>query len=112
MTGAVVESNPGVVAKDVPLNSHLNFDLIIPISNVAREEWFNVWINNNQFVYVLLDQESDKARLEQQFPAFMHKYMGADMARFGAKFDLKLKPLSDIVILNPLRLSTMYTTWR
>jgi putative ABC transport system permease protein len=84
------------VAKDVPLNSHLNFDLIIPISNVAREEWFNVWINNNQFVYVLLDKGSDKARLEQQFPAFMHKYMGADMARFGAKFDLKLNPLTDI----------------
>lgn len=84
------------VAKDVPLNSHLNFDLIIPISNVAREDWFNVWINNNQFVYVLLDKESDKGRLEQQFPAFMHKYMGADMARFGTTFDLKLNPLADI----------------
>lgn len=84
------------VAKDVPLNSHLNFDVVLPISIIAKEDWFNVWINNNQFVYVQLNNAADKATLEKQFPAFMEKYMGADMKRFGTKFDLKLNPLEDI----------------
>jgi putative ABC transport system permease protein len=37
-----------------------------------------------------------KAQVEKQFPNFMDKYMGKDMARFGTKFDLALTPLTDI----------------
>src|SRR4030095_6120250 len=43
------------IAKDVPSNSHLNFDLVVPLSNYYNEPWFSVWINNNNFTYVLLD---------------------------------------------------------
>jgi len=84
------------IAEDVPSNSHLNFDLVIPLSNYYKEPWFNVWINNNNFTYVLLDEHVSKAQLEKHFPEFMNKYMGKDMARMGAHFDLALTPLSDI----------------
>ena len=48
--------------------------------------WFKVWINNNFFTYVLLDEHADKAQLEKRFPQFMEKYMGKDMKRFGCSF--------------------------
>ena len=84
------------IAKNVPTNSHLDFDLVMPISNYYNEPWFNVWINNNHFVYVLLDERTNKAELEKQFPQFMDKYLGKEMERMGAHFDLALTPLTDI----------------
>jgi putative ABC transport system permease protein len=84
------------VAKDVPSNSHLSFDMVIPIANYAQYDWFKQWRNNNQFVYVLLDEHISPAKLEKQFPQFMKKYMGEDMQRMQANFDLALTPLKDI----------------
>lgn len=84
------------VAKDVPSNSHLNFDLVMPISNYASADWFQIWRNNNLFTYVLLNDGADKALLEKRFPQFLDKYMGSDMARSGTHFDLALRPLADI----------------
>jgi putative ABC transport system permease protein len=84
------------VTKDVPSNSHLDFDLVMPISNYTKNPNFNVWINNGLFVYVLLNEHSSQTALETRFTQFMDKYMGKDMAKFGAKFDLKLTPLNDI----------------
>ena len=41
------------IAKDAPSNSHLNFDLVVPLSNYIHDDGFNVWINNNLFhVYI------------------------------------------------------------
>jgi putative ABC transport system permease protein len=84
------------IAKNVPSNSHLNFDMAVPLSNFEKEEWFNVWINNNCFTYVLLNKHANEAQLEKKFPQFMEKYMGKDMARMGEKFELSLTPLYDI----------------
>jgi putative ABC transport system permease protein len=84
------------IAKDVPSNSHLNFDLVVPLSNYFNYDFFNVWINNNLFTYVLLDEHADKAKLEKRFPQFMDKYMGKDMEKIGARFNLSLIPLKDI----------------
>ncbi len=84
------------IAKDVPSNSHLDFNAVSPLSNYQNESWFKVWINNNLFTYVLLNSNSDKSRVEKQLPHFMDKYMGGNMARSGAKFSLSLTPLKDI----------------
>jgi putative ABC transport system permease protein len=84
------------IAKDVPSNSHLNFDLVIPLSNFTHDNGFDVWINNRLFTYVLLDNPASKGLLEKQFPAFMEKYMGKDMTSYGFHFDLTLTQLKDI----------------
>jgi putative ABC transport system permease protein len=84
------------VAKDAPSNSHLDFDLVMPIANYTKNPGFNVWINNGLFVYVLLNEHSSQTALERRFTQFMDKYMGKDMQKFGAKFDLSLTPLNDI----------------
>lgn len=84
------------IAKDAPSNSHLNFDLVVPLSNYIHDEGFNVWINNNYFTYVQLDKSESKAQLEKAFPAFMEKYMGKDFKAYGLRFDLTLTPLKDV----------------
>ena len=84
------------IAADVPSSSHLDFDLVVPLSNYFHKDWFNVWINNNFFTYVLLDEHANKESIEKRLPAFMEKYLGKDMARLGYKFDLALTPLQDI----------------
>ncbi len=84
------------IAKDVPSNSHLDFDLLVPISNYSNRDYFNVWINNSMFTYVLLAPHVSETQIESRFPQFMNKYMGADMTKFGFHFTLSLTPLSDI----------------
>ena len=84
------------IAKNVPSNSSLDFDIVVPLSNWFNEPWFNVWINNNNFTYVLLDEHTNKTQLEKRFPQFMEKYMGSDMKRLGATFTLTLTPLKEI----------------
>lgn len=84
------------IVKDVPPNSHLEFDLVVPISNYVHEDWFKGWLNNSMFTYVLLDGAADQVSLEKQFPQFMEKYMGKELARIGLSYNLSLTPLTDI----------------
>ncbi len=84
------------IAKDVPSNSHLDFDIVVPFSIYYHEDWFNVWINNNHFVYVRLDDHASKAAIERRLPAFVNKYMAKEMTLMQSRFDLALTPLSDI----------------
>lgn len=89
------------VIKDVPSNSHLNFDLVLPLAVFYKAQWFNTWINNSMFTYVLIDNAASKKRVERGFPAFVDKYMGKNLARMRAHFDLALTPLKDIYFEHP-----------
>jgi putative ABC transport system permease protein len=84
------------VAKDAPSNSHLDFDMVVPITYYTHQDGFNVWINNNMFVYALLNDHTTQQQIESQLLHFMSKYLGKDMAQYGMHMDLKLTPLSDI----------------
>lgn len=86
------------VAKDVPSNSHLQFDMVISfeILRSIQPDWFNQWPNNGMFTYVQLNPSADPAQLEKRFPSFMDKYLGAYYATTGFKMGLTLKPLKDI----------------
>ncbi|MEP6728730.1 MAG: ABC transporter permease [Bacteroidota bacterium] len=84
------------IAKDPPANSHLYFDMVIPISNWAAEPWMNQWPNNGLFVYVQLQPNLNAAVLNKRLPGFMDKYMGKFYAEQGFKMDLKINPLKDI----------------
>jgi putative ABC transport system permease protein len=84
------------IAKDVPSNSHLEFDMIVPIENYKDAGIMTSWINNGLYTYLELDPHTTQAQLEKQLPAFMEKYMGSDMRKFGFDFSLTLTPLKDI----------------
>jgi len=84
------------VAKDVPANSHLEFDLVIPLANHFNDPGFDVWAYNRLFTYVMLNDHNGKTQLARNFPHFMDKYMGPDMRRHSMHFELGLTPLYDI----------------
>jgi putative ABC transport system permease protein len=83
------------IAKNVPGNSHLHFDMVMPIAMLYNQPFFKVWINNNHFVYVMVDK-ANLANVERGLPAFMDKYMGPTMKQTGYHFSLSMNPLKDI----------------
>ena len=86
------------IAEDAPANSHLNFDMVIPLEILRpiQPDWFTQWPSNGLFAYVQLNPAVDPNQLEKQFPAFMDKYMGKFYAESGFKMGLTIKPLSKI----------------
>ena len=84
------------IARDVPVNSHLNFDLVMSLSFAYNMPFFKVWINNNHFVYVQLDASANRASVERRFPAFMEKYLAPTMKQIGNRFGLSLTALKDV----------------
>jgi putative ABC transport system permease protein len=86
------------IAEDVPSNSHLQFDMVVPLELLRpmQPEWFNQWPDNGLFVYVQLNPAVNPDQLEKQFPSFMDKYLGKFYAEAGFKMGLTLKPLNKI----------------
>ena len=85
----------GVLAP-VPENSHIEFDFLASVHLFEQEEWFTGWWNNNMMAYVLLKENVAESAVEDQFPAFMEKYLGTDFERLGLRVGLTLKPLTDV----------------
>lgn len=84
------------IAKDVPSNSHLDFDLVVPIDLYKGYDFMNVWMNNGLYVYAMLNPETKVQDVQKQLTQFRDKYMGDDMKKYGYTFSLSLVPLSDI----------------
>jgi putative ABC transport system permease protein len=100
--GKVVEFNKDLrlkvtgIAEEVPVNSHLDFDMVVPLSNWRTAGWMNQWPNNSLFVYVQLQPHANPEQLKKIFPAFMDKYMGKYYKENGFKMDLTINPLRGI----------------
>jgi putative ABC transport system permease protein len=87
------------VCEDVPVNSHLQFDMVISLSTIratVAPDWFTQFPSNNMFTYVQLNSSVDPSQLQKRFPAFMDKYLGEYYAASGFKMGLTIKPLSEI----------------
>jgi putative ABC transport system permease protein len=94
------------VIKDIPHNSHFNFDMIFSMDNV-RYQWGNFLSHNHQ-TYLLLRPGTDYKEFEKNFKQFINKYVIPQAAQFmevksmdefekaGNKLEYTLMPLSDI----------------
>jgi len=89
------------VMKDVPSNSHLEFDIVVPIANSGFAN-SGVWINHGLYVYIQTKPNVSPQSLESRFPAFMEKYVGGDMKKYGFHWSLDLVPLKDAYFANTL----------
>lgn len=89
------------IVKDVPSNSHLQFDLVVPLDNYKDWGVMTGWLNNGVFTYVQLSPGTTRAEVEKQFPQYMEKYLGADMRKYGFAWGLSLTPLKDIYFEAP-----------
>lgn len=88
------------VAKDVPSNSHIEFDIVTSLERRKDAGFMTTWINNGLYTYVQLAPGVTQAQVEKQFPAFMEKYMGSDARKYGFHFTLSLTPLKDVYFDN------------
>jgi putative ABC transport system permease protein len=86
------------ICKDVPVNSHLQFDMVIPLELLrpTQPDWFTQWPNNGVFTYIQLSPSVNPKQLEKNFPAFMDKYLGEYYASAGFKMDLAIQPLRNV----------------
>jgi len=61
------------VIKNIPVQSHFNFDIFVPMreNNGANDD---NWLSENWNTYILLKKDADPKKLESQLNAFMEKY--------------------------------------
>ncbi|MDB5285118.1 MAG: cell division protein FtsX [Mucilaginibacter sp.] len=94
------------VIKDVPKNSHFNFDFFLSMSTVPDSR-SNEWLRSDFNTYVLLKNAADHKKLEASFPAFLQKFSGSQMQsdlgmsiaafeKSGSFFRMNLTALTDI----------------
>ncbi|PWT97423.1 MAG: ABC transporter permease [Bacteroidetes bacterium] len=84
------------ISEDLPSNTHLDFDMVVPLSNWENSQWFNQWPNNGIFVYLEMNPKVKPEKLMSQFPGFMDKYMGKWYKESGFRMDLTMRPLRGI----------------
>jgi putative ABC transport system permease protein len=84
------------IAKDVPSNSHLDFDIVTSLERFKNASWMTTWINNGVYTYIRLAPNISQAQVEKQLPAFVEKYMGSELRKYGFHWSLSLTPLSDV----------------
>ncbi len=100
------------VIQDVPDNSHFTFDAIASYASaysIQGEQQMSIWLSNNIYTYLQLQNKFNPAELEAKLPAFQEKYMGnqaraimgpeADINAFAT---LRLKPMTSIHLYSNL----------
>lgn len=84
------------IAADILSNSHLDFDMVVPVSNFKFLDSIQGFPNNGLYTFVQLNPQADPKQLESHFPQFMNKYLGKYYAENGFKMKLALDPLKEI----------------
>ena len=82
------------IMKDVPENSHLQFDGLASFSTIAGPDNMNNWGGNWLVTYLELQQGTDMASLEKKFPAYLKKYMTRNDG--WKNYELFLQPLNKV----------------
>jgi putative ABC transport system permease protein len=89
------------VFKNVPSNSHLQFDLLLPMEDLLKGEDYSHepeggWSWNNFTTYVQLQPKAHVADVEQKMTDVLTKHRGDFYKEQGARGALALQQLSDI----------------
>ncbi|GLU43309.1 ABC transporter permease [Allomuricauda sp. NBRC 101325] len=96
------------IMQDVPKNSHLNFDFLLPV-----DDQYGGWTNQNYFTYVLVNPNTNIAGLEQKMASVVEKYIipaqiergrSADFINVLRTIEYKLQPISDIYLKSDLKM--------
>ena len=94
------------VIKDIPKQSHFNFNFFLSMSTRA-ESREDAWFSNNFNTYVLLKPSADPKKFQAKLPQLLRKYAGPQLQsilhitfdafeKAGNKYQLNLVALKDI----------------
>ncbi len=89
------------VFKDVPANSHLRFDILLPMEDLLNSDDYSSepeggWSWNNFTTYILLHPEAERAAAERKMTQVYLAYRGEALKQMGGKAAMNAQPLSDI----------------
>lgn len=87
------------VFKDIPLNSHLKFDILLSYPNLLDLYGRDVedsWGDSGWYTYLLLKPQADHRDFEKKLPALVEAEFGNVLREYKLTCDLKLQPLKDI----------------
>jgi len=79
------------VTKDVPLNSHFRYNILVSFSTLYKEngkEFYENWGSLSFYTYIKLVKGATKGQVEEKFPDLMVKYIG----EFSETTDVKMEP--------------------
>jgi putative ABC transport system permease protein len=84
------------ILQDVPENSHLQFDMLVSMPSVTREnpDFNDRWGSNFLNTYIVLQPHTNIKSLEEKFPAFMRRHM--DDPDINKYYVLFLQRLEDV----------------
>jgi len=86
------------IFKNIPFNSHMKFDYIIPYSvfvNFYGKSMENGWDFNYIYTYLLLKPNTDIAKLKNKFPELINKNRN-DLAKEDVKIEFDLQKILNI----------------
>jgi putative ABC transport system permease protein len=87
------------VFEDVPLNSHLKFDILLSFRNVIAlrgREVMESWGHTGFFTYLRLKPGADPAAFEKKLAGLVATQCGEMMRVYNILIELKMQPLRDI----------------
>ncbi len=89
------------VYQDMPANTHLHADLLIPhvtfIKEVGKDNNpDNAWMWDGALSYLLLRSDANPKTLEAKFIPYIQKTIGAELKKYDAAAIYTLQPLHDI----------------
>lgn len=107
--GSVLQFQVRGVVRDLPPNSHFQFDFLASMRPVVQyyggmEQFMNNYGSNNFATYLLLPEGYDYQQLQAQIPTFLDKHMGENEegVRASQNTQLNLWPLTDIHLYSQL----------
>jgi len=83
------------VIEDVPQNSHIRYDMLIPMSNLTYSQQEN-WGNFNYYTYVLLKPGASPAGFNKKLEQVYHKYVEPLFSQFNVKMRYDIQRVTDI----------------
>jgi putative ABC transport system permease protein len=90
------------ILEDVPDNSHLRFEMLLPVEDVVREGQYAAdadgWSSNNFITYVQLSPGADLAAVDRKMTAVFEERRGADLREGGFEGYLRAQPLRDVYL--------------
>ena len=90
----------GVLA-DIPANSHLQFDFLLPLDDILQDEHGQYhdtdgWSWTNFVTYLQLHPDADVAAVEQKVAALINESKRESFEKANAEALVHLQPLADI----------------
>jgi putative ABC transport system permease protein len=91
------------VVEDPPANSHIRFNVLLPMSLVEKKDYFN-WDNNSYYTYFKLDPSADPLVFDQKLRTYIDRF-----STHNSKDDARtlwLQPMKDIYLYSKFDFTT------